>query len=145
MYPSHLGLSPDEVNPQWLRLLFMDEASKTTIPSPSSPLTEYAASHCTIASMETCNEFFFGKNDSSPQAMYHLSKTFDLVNKRLESDEALSDSTLGLILMLVIQEQIRREHLQAEVHYEGLRKMVELRGGLCQLESNLPLLLKICK
>jgi hypothetical protein len=28
MYPSHLRLSSDEVHPQWLRLLFMDEASK---------------------------------------------------------------------------------------------------------------------
>jgi hypothetical protein len=95
--------------------------------------------------METCNEFFFGESVSSPEAMYHLSRTFALLKKRLKSDEALSDSTLGLILMLIIQEQIRKEHMQAKVHYEGLRKMVELRGGLCQLENNLPLLLKICK
>jgi hypothetical protein len=95
--------------------------------------------------METMNEFFFGQKTSSCKAMHHLSRTFDLVKKRLESDEALSDSTLGLILMLIIQEQIRKEHVQAEVHYEGLRKIIELRGGLGELENNLPLLLKICK
>lgn len=95
--------------------------------------------------MAACNEFFLGQVVSSPETLYHLSQTFALVQTRLTSDEALSDSTLGIILMLIIQEQVRNEHQKAEVHYEGLRKMIELRGGLCQLEGNLPLLLKICK
>lgn len=108
-------------------------------------LTGHAASHCSIALMETCNEFFFSDGVSSPTALYHLSQTFTLVNKRLQSDEALSDSTLGIVVMLIFQEQMRKEKLESEIHYEGLRKMIELRGGLCQLERNLPLLLKICK
>ena len=95
--------------------------------------------------MDTCNKFIFSGGVSSPEALYHLSQTFTLVERRLKSDEALSDSTLGIILMLVIQEQIRKEERQARVHYEGLTKMVELRGGLCKLERNRPLLLKICK
>lgn len=95
--------------------------------------------------METCNEFFFSDGVSSPKALYHLSQTFTLVNKRLQSDEALSDSTLGIVLLLIFQEQLRNAKLDSRIHYEGLRKMVELRGGLCQLEGNLPLLLKICK
>lgn len=95
--------------------------------------------------MEACNEFFFGKNESSTLALSHLSKTLTLINRRLAGDEALSDSTIGIVLMLIIQGQIRKEHHQAEIHYEGLRKMVTLRGGLGQLENNLPLVLKICK
>ena len=108
-------------------------------------LTRHAASHCSIALMQTCNEFFIGNGASSQMALYHLSQTFTLVNKRLQSDEALSDSTLGIILLLMLQEQIRKAKLETGIHYEGLRKMIELRGGLCQLEGNLPLLLKICK
>lgn len=95
--------------------------------------------------MEACNGFFFGGGVSSPEALGHLSQAFTLVNRRLMSDEALSDSTLGIVLMLIFQEQIREEQWEAKIHYEGLRKMIELRGGLSQLEGNLPLLLKICK
>ena len=95
--------------------------------------------------MDTCNKLILGGGFSSPEVLYHLSKTFTLVKRRLKSDEALADSTLGIILMLIIQEQIRNEQMEANIHYEGLRKMIELRGVLCQLERNLPLLLKICK
>jgi hypothetical protein len=98
-----------------------------------------------MALMEACNEFFLGGGLSSPEALYHVSQTLALVRKRLESDEALSDTTIGIILMLILQEQLRKEYKEAKVHYEGLRKMVELRGGLCQLERNLQLVLKICK
>lgn len=95
--------------------------------------------------MDTCNKLILGGGFSSPEALYHLSQTFTLVKKRLKSNEALSDSTLGIIVMLIIQELIRNEQTEAEIHYEGLRKMIELRGGICQLERNIPLLLKICK
>jgi hypothetical protein len=98
-----------------------------------------------MALMEACNGFFLGGGLNSPEALYHVSQTFALVRKRLESDEALSDTTIGIILMLILQEQIRKEDKEAEIHYKGLRKMVELRGGLCQLEQNPQLLLKICK
>lgn len=94
--------------------------------------------------METFIKFFTGGGANSPEVLYHLSKTFALVNKRLESDEALSDSTLGVILMLVIQEQVRREPAEAKIHFDGLRKMIELRGGLSQFEKNRTLLLKVC-
>lgn len=98
-----------------------------------------------MALMEACNGFFLGGNLRSSESFYHVSQTFILIRKRLESDEALSDTTIGIILMLIIQEQIRKEDRAAEIHYEGLKKMVELRGGLGQLERNPPLLLKICK
>lgn len=95
--------------------------------------------------METCIEFFLGHKHSSPEVLYHLSETFRLVNEKLNSDEALSDTSLGTILMLIIQEQIRKEKQQADVHYQGLRRMIQLRGGISTLENNPPLLLKICK
>lgn len=95
--------------------------------------------------MEACNGFFLGGDLISSEALYHVSQTFVLVRKRLESDEALSDTTIGIILMLIVQEQVRKEDRAAEIHYEGLKKMVELCGGLCQLERNPHLLLKICK
>ena len=95
--------------------------------------------------MEACNEIFLGDGDSSPKALYHLAQTFSQVKTRLESDDALSDSTIAIVVSLVNQEQIRREYSVAEIHVKGLAKMVQLRGGLGALEDNLPLMLKICK
>ncbi|OBT73385.1 hypothetical protein VF21_07679 [Pseudogymnoascus sp. 05NY08] len=129
LYPSHFGISPDEAKIQWLGVLLTDEG----------------ASHCSMALMEACNGFFLGGDLTSSEALYHVSQTFILIRKRLESEEALSDTTIGIILMLILQEQVRKEDRAAEIHYEGLKKMVELRGGLGQLERNPPLLLKICK
>ncbi|PWY75522.1 hypothetical protein BO70DRAFT_430957 [Aspergillus heteromorphus CBS 117.55] len=129
MYPSQLGLSLDEGKSMWFNYMLADEA----------------AAHCSIALMETCNEFFYSQGVSSAKALHHLSQAFTLVNRRIQSDEALSDSTLGIILMLIFQEQLRKAKWESKVHYEGLRKMVELRGGLTRLEGNHPLVLKICK
>jgi hypothetical protein len=61
-----------------------------------------------MALMEACNGFFLGGGLSSPEALYHVSQTLALVQKRLESDEALSDTTIGIILMLILQEQVRK-------------------------------------
>jgi hypothetical protein len=102
------------------------------------------ASYCAISLMAACNETILGGKGSS-KAVFHSSQTFAQVNKRLGTDQALSDSTLAIIVMLIMQEQMRKEEHEAEIHYEGLKKMVELRGGLSQIESNRPLVVKICK
>ncbi|KAJ5657614.1 uncharacterized protein N7484_001263 [Penicillium longicatenatum] len=100
---------------------------------------------CQLALMQASNEIFHCHGESSPKAMYHLSQTFAQVNKRLQGDDALSDSTIAIVMSLITQEQIRQQLSAATVHLKGLEKMVELRGGLTQLGQNVPLVLKICK
>lgn len=95
--------------------------------------------------MQASNEIFHCHGESSQKAMYHLSQTFTQVNKRLQSEDALSDSTIAIVMSLINQEQIRQHLSAAMVHVKGLEKMIELRGGLNQLGENLPLVLKICK
>ncbi|KAH8888079.1 hypothetical protein GQ53DRAFT_872304 [Thozetella sp. PMI_491] len=129
VYPVKLGFPACDAKSMWLQVFLSDEA----------------ACHCAIASMEACNNFFLHGGDASTEALYHLSQTLALLNERLQSNEALSDSTLAIIVMLLIQEQIRKGRMEAEIHYTGLQKLVELRGGLCTLEENPTLLLKICK
>jgi hypothetical protein len=95
--------------------------------------------------MKACNEVFLGRDGNSPEALHHLSQAFSEVQKRLNGPDALKDSTLTIILMLVLQQQLLGDHTGAKVHVEGLRRMVELRGGVDALQPNLPLVLKICK
>ncbi|KAL6401646.1 hypothetical protein AUP68_15523 [Ilyonectria robusta] len=129
IYPARLGLSVDDAKSMWLRVLFSDEATY----------------HCNIALMEASNEIFMDNGASSPKALYRLSQTLAIVKRRLESADALSDSTIGIVVSLISQEQCRKEFLGAKAHIDGLRRMVELRGGLSQLEGNIALLLKVCK
>lgn len=98
-----------------------------------------------MSALEASNELFFGGGTSSPEALHHLSRSLALLKRRLETEDALSDSTLAIIIMLIIQEQIRIGSQASEVHYKGLRQLIELRGGLDQFERNPMLLLKICK
>ncbi|KAB8268312.1 hypothetical protein BDV30DRAFT_17796 [Aspergillus minisclerotigenes] len=128
LYPISLGFSLCEVKLLWLRLVFTDEA----------------AYHCNLSLMQACNEIYLG-NETSSRALYHLSQTLTQIQRRLDSCDALSESTMGLIISLIMQEQIRSQGAAAEVHARGLQKMVELRGGLSDLERNLTLVLKVCK
>lgn len=105
-------------------------------------LTAY---HVIIAVAEACNSYLNGGGDSSPKALYHRQRTLTLVGERLAGKDALSDSTLGVIVMMIVQEQMRKVVPEAHIHYEGLRRLVEARGGLEQLEQSPTLLLKICK
>lgn len=110
-----------------------------------SNLSSRAAVFCNVALMQACNELCLGEGGTSAKALYYLSQTFAQVRKRLASTDALSDATIGTVLSLINQEQIRNEQANAKVHIDGLRRMIELRGGLDKFEGNPALLLKICK
>ena len=146
LYPISLGFSLCEVKLLWLRLVFTDEAGKIgDSHMVLCTLTKAVAYHCNISLMQACNEIYLGDGTSSPKALYHLSQTLTHIQRRLGSCDALSDSTMGLIISLIMQEQIRGQGPATEVHARGLQKMVELRGGLSNLERNLTLVLKVCK
>lgn len=98
--------------------------------------------------MEACNDVFCGdgKTTLSPEGLRHLNRGLALVNQRLAGDDALSDATFRLVIMLILHEQMCRKEAAAEIHFQGLTRMVELRGGLDKLEATgKSLVLKICK
>ncbi|PVH69251.1 hypothetical protein DL98DRAFT_505979 [Cadophora sp. DSE1049] len=128
MYPCQLGLSSSQYKYDWLSMTFIDEDT----------------SHCSMALIASINEFFVEGGISSAKALSHLSNTLALVERRMHGAEALSDSTLCMVMMLILQEQLRHEKA-SQIHYQGLRRMIQLRGGLSQLESNPSLLLKMSK
>lgn len=63
----------------------------------------------------------------------HLSKAFRLINERLSTNNAISDTTLAAVLMMAQYERQLGQHSESLVHMKGLRRMVELRGGIRQL------------
>lgn len=95
--------------------------------------------------MGTMNGFFHGQDMLSSNASYHLGQAVSLVNQRLGTAEALSDSSLAVVNFLIVQQLLRESRTQAEIHLRGLQKMIELRGGISQLGQDNALALKICK
>lgn len=95
--------------------------------------------------MATLNGFVFSNEAMSLEAIYHLGMAVRLVNQKLDTSEALSNSSISVVNFLLIREMYRGEHSSAMIHRNGLRKMIELRGGLAQLEEDHMLILKICK
>ena len=153
MYPTRLGLSLEDAKGTWLQILFTDVASKfckKTLRTATGrlailSLTRLVAYHCNISLMQACNEMFLDYGETSPKAAYFLSRTYAHLQERLDSAEALSDSTIGIVVSLISQEQIRNGYPGSKIHIDGLKRMVQLRGGLGRLEDNRMLLLKICK
>lgn len=114
-------------------------------------LTTGLASHCAIGLISAWNDLVVPEGSLSianaPGALYHLSRALAFVAERLNDEaRALEDTTFGLIIMLVLQEQIRLgARREARIHVEGLRRMVHMRGGLGKFEGRGVLWLKLAK
>lgn len=58
-----------------------------------------------------------------------------MTNERLSSSEACSDKAIAVVTMLAIYQRIHHQQAIGLVHFNGLRRMVDLRGGLAKLSS----------
>jgi hypothetical protein len=63
----------------------------------------------------------------------HISTAYALINRRLSGGEACGDGAIAVVTILTIYHLIHHQFDVGIVHYQGLRRMVELRGGLVQL------------
>lgn len=105
------------------------------------PLTSDAISfHITAFSVEGfINKILRHQEDPiNPVAMLHLQKGLRLLRHRLQGDNheiKVSDSTMGVVLKLASVAHFDGDYKTSRQHMEGLRKMVDLRGGLDVFES----------
>ncbi|KAJ2981178.1 hypothetical protein NQ176_g2186 [Zarea fungicola] len=133
IYAVNLGLSLHNLKFLWLQTICIDSD---------------AFKGC-ISLMSACNNLFLGDAKDSTLSLYHLFETIKIVRRRLAGDQALSNSTIAIVLSLVQQEQMRNEFDIAHTHAKGLGKLIELRGGIEKIESDGPqnelLVMKLCK
>jgi hypothetical protein len=79
------------------------------------------------------------ENGINPAAMLHFQRGLRLLRERLlgEDDEIkISDSTIGVVLKLASAAHFDGDYQASKQHMEGLRKMVDLRGGLDVFKGN---------
>ncbi|KUJ22606.1 uncharacterized protein LY89DRAFT_305626 [Mollisia scopiformis] len=71
-----------------------------------------------------------GKRGTS-ESLYYKAQTIKLLNKSLrDSEAAVSDETLAAVLLLTHVVSLIGEPNEAEIHMNGLRQMMVLRGGI---------------
>jgi hypothetical protein len=96
--------------------------------------------------MASVSAFFFGRKGLPIDAMYHLNQAVRYVNTSLATSAALTDSVFAVVNLLALQGLLQGDEMLAKTHLNGLRKMVELRGGLGKItRENEVLHVKICK
>lgn len=109
------------------------------IPDPIiSMLTGSKVFHCAIATSVTARNGLLVEKDDPKEAMCHLSQTFRLVNERFSGNDAVSDATIAVVVILAQHERLRGNHREGLVHVGGLERMVQLRGGVRALSRYRP-------
>lgn len=101
--------------------------------------TDTAALHITAYAVEGFVEKVLrDHNTPKTSMMVHFQKGVGLLRKRLlEGDEAtkISDSTISMVLKLASIAHFERNQETSRVHMDGVRKMVNLRGGLKAIQD----------
>ena len=101
-------------------------------------LTDTEVFHCAIATSVTARNGLIVEKDDPNEAMRHLSQTFRLVNERLSGNDAVSDATIAVVVILAQHERLRGNHREGLVHVGGLERMVQLRRGVTALSRYRP-------
>lgn len=99
------------------------------------------ASH-TIGNLE--NPYWNGKPGT--KVLLHQRKTIDLLSKKIEHEGNrvhLEDSVLYVIFNLLLLAVIHADWIACAAHFAGLRKIIQLRGGMDFLHSQTKLHFKI--
>lgn len=119
MFPLIMAIGFEADNKEWLYLIGLDAA----------------ALHISAFAVEGFIDRILRRQENSINlaAMLHFQKGLRLLRERLlgEDDETkVSDSTIGVVLKLASAAHFNGDYQASKQHMEGLRKMVDLRGGL---------------
>ncbi|KAI9155315.1 hypothetical protein HJFPF1_07897 [Paramyrothecium foliicola] len=82
---------------------------------------------------EASIEFTHGRRNSSSR---HLVQALRLTNENLSGPQALSDTTIACVVSLCYISMICEDPPQTKIHFNGLVRMIQARGGLLHLHSD---------
>ena len=76
--------------------------------------------------------------NSQTARVSHICLALHLVNARLSGRDAASNETIAVVLVLGLYERYQGEYRRGLVHLDGLRRMLDLRGGIRELSTSKP-------
>lgn len=92
--------------------------------------------HCFVALSEACIDFIIGKERCSNEYRHHIATAMRLINAKLSGDQAVSDTNIAGVISLCVLSSIRDQPSQTKIHFDGLCRMIEVRGGMETLMDN---------
>lgn len=134
-------------------VLFYDSARSRTPYQWGQMLgTDVAYLNTVVYAINTFFDVMAGKNSKtfapSRQVYKHLSKALQLLRERLSDEDnpsRLSDSTVMIITTLAAHSSRLGQYKTAYGHLQGIRKIVEMRGGMAAFRENPKLILEILR
>jgi len=97
--------------------------------------SDSAALHITAFAVESFIDRILCKQENTINlaAMIHFQKGTNIIHERLlghDEEKKISDSTIGTVLKLASAAHFCGDFNASQHHMEGIRRMVDLRGGL---------------
>ncbi|GKT49709.1 uncharacterized protein ColSpa_09890 [Colletotrichum spaethianum] len=128
MYPIEWCLSLDSSKNPWFYWLMSDAAFL----------------HSILFTVGLLHDSIVGK--TSKRTSFHVWKTLSLLNQNIsDKDLALADSTIATVVSMCMVSEVFGDRDSAAAHVKGMRRIVELRGGIETFRHNLQLKIKICR
>ncbi|OHW98964.1 hypothetical protein CSPAE12_02353 [Colletotrichum incanum] len=128
MYPIEWCLSFDDSKTPWFYWLLSDAAFL----------------HSILFTVGLLHDSIGGK--TSRRTSFHVWKTLNLLNRNIsDKDLALADSTIATVVSMCMVSEVFGDRNSAATHVKGMRRIVELRGGIESFRHNLQLRVKICR
>jgi hypothetical protein len=94
---------------------------------------------------EVSMDSIMGKQETSPRAIQHLYNTYRCIRQNIQKNEMPSDPTIAAVMSMAIHEDLRGHPDRSKIHVDALFRLIELRGGLDELEARQVLVQKICR
>ncbi|KAK2058440.1 hypothetical protein LY76DRAFT_57704 [Colletotrichum caudatum] len=84
--------------------------------------------------------------ETSKRTSFHVWRTLNLLNRNISDKSlALADSTIATVVSMCMVSEVFGHRDSAAAHVRGMRRIVELRGGIESFRHNLQLHVKICR
>lgn len=94
--------------------------------------------------LNVATNFHLMGDENSTQSLRHLTRTFRLINDKLSGSEAIADTTFAAVVSMTQYERLRGNTKHGLIHFDGLQRMTDMRGGIKQLaRTHFALTLKI--
>jgi hypothetical protein len=78
------------------------------------------------------------RSNNQAARVRHLCLALRLVNAQLSGRDAASNETIVVVLVLGLYERYQGEYQRGLVHLDGLRRILDLRGGIHELRTSAP-------
>lgn len=128
MYPIELAIDFDLSRSQWFQWIFSDPAYLFCVLYGASATRDFLH-----------NRYRFSRLTHS----HHTSAITHLAGNLSDRNLAIRDSTVAVIITLLMTASILGEESTAMAHVAGLKAIVKERGGLCAFQHNPKLHIKI--